>query len=142
MLCLLVRPLLGQVQFGEMTGLVTDPSGGVVPEATVTVSNQQTGVKKTTVTNPDGNYTVTPLIAGLYDVTVSKVGFKTSTKTGIRLDVAESARVDLTLELGEVTQTVEVKASGAMLQTEDTSVGSVVAESGVVNLPLNGRNYL
>jgi outer membrane receptor protein involved in Fe transport len=142
MLCLLVGPLFGQVQFGEMTGLVSDPSGGVVPEAAVTVSNQQTGVKKTTVTNPDGNYTVTPLIAGLYDVTVSKTGFKTSTKTGIRLDVAESARVDLTLELGEVTQTVEVKASVAMLQTEDTSVGSVVAESGVVNLPLNGRNYL
>lgn len=90
MFCLLVGPLFGQVQYGEMTGLVTDPSGAVVPEANVTVSNQQTGVKKTTVTNPDGNYTVTPLIAGFYDVTVSKAGFKTTTKSGVRLDVAQS----------------------------------------------------
>lgn len=141
-LCLMSCPLIAQVQFGQITGLVTDTSGAVIPAAAVTVSNERTGVKKVVVTNADGNYTVTPLIEGMYDVTVSKTGFKSFTRSGIRLDVAQSARVDVKLQLGQITQKIEVKASTAMLETETASVGNVVAESGVVNLPLNGRNFL
>jgi hypothetical protein len=137
-----VRPLHAQVQFGQITGLITDPSGAVVPAATVTVNSQQTGVKKSAETNANGEYTITPLIPGVYDVTVAKAGFKSATHSGIILDVAQTARVDVALEVGQVSQEVTVKSAGELLQTERASVGNVVAEAGVVNLPLNGRDYL
>lgn len=138
----LSRSLMAQVQFGQITGLVTDASGAVVPAATVTVTNMQTGVKNTSVTNDGGNYILISLNPGLYIVSVSKTGFESVTRSGIRLDVAQIARVDFTLSLGQVNQTVEVKAGTAMLQTEQSTLGDVVPQSGVVNLPLNGRNYL
>jgi hypothetical protein len=131
-----------QNQFGQITGLVVDASGGSVPGADISISNQQTGINTKTVTNHDGNYTVTSLLPGTYNVTASKMGFSTITQNGVRLDVAQVARVDISLTVGQVSQEVEVKASGVLLQTENAAIGNVVPESAVVNLPLNGRDYL
>jgi Carboxypeptidase regulatory-like domain len=139
---LLASPVFAQVQFGQITGLVTDPTGRVVPGVAVTVINEQTGVKRETVTNTDGYYLFTPLNPGLYNVSVLKTGFKTETRSGITLEVAQTGQVNFTLSLGRVAQTVQVKAAPAMLQTEQGSLGEVTPQSGVVNLPLNGRNYM
>jgi hypothetical protein len=131
-----------QGQFGQMTGLVKDPSGSGIPAADVVVTNQQTGVQAKTVTTSEGNYTVTSLVPGVYRVTVTKAGFSSVTQEDVRLDVAQTARIDIALNLGQVNQQVEVKASTVLLQTESASVGTVVPQSGVVDLPLNGRDYL
>jgi hypothetical protein len=139
---LLVQTVKAQGQFGQITGLVTDPSRAGVAGADVTITNQQTGVASKTRANSDGNYTVTSLIPGTYQVTVSKEGFASVTQTGVQLDVAQTARIDIVLRLGQVSQQVEVKALGTLLQTESAAVGNVVPQSGVVNLPLNGRDYL
>lgn len=143
LVCLDAVTAFAQVaQFGQITGLVTDPSGAVIAAATVRVANESTKVEHATSTNADGNYVVTSLLPGTYDVTVSRTGFVTETRSAIRLDVAQIARVDMTLRLGAVTQHVTVKSAAALLQTQTASVGTVMTGSAVVNLPLNGRNYL
>lgn len=131
-----------QSQFGQITGLIVDPSQSSVPGADVTITNIETGVQNKTVTNTDGNYTVIGLVPGHYDVEVSKAGFSTVTQKNIVLQVAETARVDLALQVGQVNQQVSVTGSGTLIQTETAAIGNVVPQSGVVNLPLNGRNYL
>ena len=142
LLFLLANFVEAQGQFGQITGVIADPSGSGIVGANVTVSNQQTGVQIKSVTNSDGNYTVTSLVPGVYQVVASKAGFQSLTQTGIQLDVSQTARIDITLQLGQVNQQVEVKASGVLLQTESAAIGNVVPQSGVVDLPLNGRNYL
>ena len=142
MFCLLLSPLLGQQQFGSITGLVTDPSGAVVPGASVVVSNENTGVKNALRTNAEGYYTATSLIPGTYDVSVSMTGFGSVTRTGITLDVAQNARIDIALVVGTTTQTIEVTGQSALLQTEAATIGQVVPQTAVNQLPLNGRNYL
>lgn len=131
-----------QSQFGQITGLIVDPSQSSVPGADVTITNIETGVQNKTVTNADGNYTVIGLVPGHYDVEVSKAGFSTVTQKNTVLQVAETARVDLTLQVGQVSQQVSVTGSNTLIQTETAAIGNVVPQSGVVNLPLNGRNYL
>ncbi len=142
MACLTLSPLLAQQQFGSITGLVTDPSGALVPGAAVEVANESTGVKNAVTTNAEGYYTVFSLIPGTYDVSVSKTGFKSSTRGGVTLDVAQTARIDFTLEVGSTTQRIEVKSQSTLLQTEGATVGQVVPQTAVIQLPLNGRNYL
>ena len=143
LLCLKISPVFAQVaEFGQITGLVTDPSGAVVAGASVGVTNQSTSVTRMTTTNADGYYVVPSLLPGTYDVTVSQTGFATETRSVIKLDIAEVARIDLTLSVGAVSQRITVQSSGALLQTQTASVGGVVSQSGVVDLPLNGRNYL
>ncbi len=131
-----------QGQFGQITGLVTDQTGAGVPGASVTVRNEKTGVEFKTVSNTDGNYIVTSLVPGTYSVATSKAGFQSVTHTGISLNLAQTARIDISLTLGEVQQHVQVEAAGVLLQTETASVGSVMPQSEVIDLPLNGRNYL
>lgn len=138
-----VGPAFAQVAgFGQITGLVTDSSGAVVAGARVRVTNQLTKVVSTATTNADGYYVVNSLIPGAYEVTVSMAGFKTQTESAIYLNVAQIARIDVTLTVGAVSQQVTVQATTALLQTQTASVGAVVNHSGVVDLPLNGRNYL
>jgi hypothetical protein len=111
-----------QVQFGQITGLVVDQGGGGIPDAGITVRNELTGVEFKTVTNTDGNYIVTSLVPGTYSVSTSKPGFKSVTQTGIQLNLAQTARIDIALPLGEIQQRVQVEASSVILQTESASV--------------------
>jgi len=132
-----------QNQFGQITGLVMDSSRSSIPGANVVVTNEETRVSRQAVTTGDGNYNVPSLVPGRYRVAATKTGFETVTQTDVVLQVGQTARVDFALPVGTVSQQVEVQASAATaLQTESAEIGNVVPEAGVVNLPLNGRDYL
>ncbi|MGH9626847.1 MAG: carboxypeptidase-like regulatory domain-containing protein, partial [Bryobacteraceae bacterium] len=87
-------------------------------------------------------YTIPALIPGMYEVKAEKSGFKVATRTGIELQVQQTARVDFALEVGDVTETIEVSASAALLTTENATVGAVIEQKRITDLPLNGRNFL
>jgi hypothetical protein len=121
-------------------GLVTDASGGVVPGATVSITNVATGIEATTTTNETGNFSFQLVQVGNYEVTCKLEGFKTKTVPSVHVATGDQRRADFDLELGEVTETVEVIASAVGLQTENATVGAVVENRRIVELPLNGRN--
>jgi hypothetical protein len=127
--------------FGEITGVVQDPSGGFVPNASVTVTNTATNVARSTETNTSGLYSFPDLTPGTYEVKVVAVGFGATVKTGILLQVQQTARVDFALALGQAAQTIEVAANAALLSTENATVGTVIEEQRIMDLPLNGRSY-
>jgi hypothetical protein len=128
--------------FGEITGTVTDSSGAVVSGATVTVTNVATSVDRRVTTNDVGNYTVPFLNPGVYNITAQLSGFKAATRSGLTLQVGDVARVNFTMEVGAVTETVAVSASAVLLQSESTALGTVIEQQRIVELPLNGRNFL
>jgi hypothetical protein len=128
---------------GDIVGTITDSTGGVVPNATVTLTNTGTNVSQTAQTAGDGNYAFTLLQVGSYVVKVQAGGFKTSNALPIALSSGDRARVDIKLEVGEQTTTVEVRASSApALQTDTSTIGQITTSESVENLPLNGRNLI
>ena len=127
---------------GQITGRVTDASGAAVPAATITLTSIATNASRDTVTTDAGDYTFPSVPPGLYNVKAEHPGFKTSSTNHVEVQVQQTVRLDLTLEVGQVNESVEVSASADMLQAENSTVGTVVENQGVVELPLNGRNYL
>jgi hypothetical protein len=134
-------PSLGQT-FGQITGLVTDPSGAVVVGAAVSVTNPQTGFTRAETTNAAGIYTFPNLLPGLYNVKVESHGFQAEIRTGVELQVEQTARLDFQLQVGAVAQTLEITTGAPLLNTEDATVGTVIENQRIVDLPLNGRNFL
>ena len=133
--------LVGQTVSTEILGLVTDPTGAVIPGVTVTAKRVATGDVRTTTTNETGNY-IFPLFAiGEYEVTCTAAGFKTEVVRGIILQLQQKARIDFQLKVGDQVETVEVPATATLLRTEDATLGSVIESRRVVELPLNGRNF-
>jgi hypothetical protein len=128
--------------FGQITGHVSDPSGAVVPDATITLTNVATGGVRTTVTTGAGDYTFGAVPPGVYNIQAEHSGFKTATTPNVRLSVQQTIRLDFTLEIGATTQEVTVTAAGALLQAENSSLGTVVENQAISQLPLDGRNYL
>lgn len=141
-LALSASPLLLLGQTAQITGLVTDASGARVPQAAVTAKNLATGIENRTTTNSAGNFTIPQLSPGNYSVTVSKSGFNSIVRSPIKLDIAQIARIDFSLQVGHVTQNVTVSASTPLLQTQNAATGQVIGSTQVVNLPLNGRDFL
>jgi len=133
---------LAQTATGEITGQITDPTGAVVPKAAVDIRNGDMGIHWQAVTNDSGYYTVPLLPPGAYSITVKIAGFKTLTRENVTLAVAETARVDLQLQVGRPGETIEVTASAPLLESETAALGQVVEARVIRNLPLNGRNYL
>lgn len=132
--------LWGQAsQVSQIAGTVQDASGAAVPEATVTITNIETGVARLTVTGPDGAYLVTNLPVGQYRLQVKKDGFSQYTQSGIALDVNTNPRVDVAMKVGGVNELIEVQANAAMVETQSSGVGQVIDRDRVVDLPLNGR---
>ena len=127
---------------GEIAGEVRDPSGSVIAGADVKATNKGTGAERATVTNDSGLYNFPNLQPGVYDVTVSKSGFQTMNRTELTLQVQQVARVDFAMQIGQTSQTVEVTGAAALLTTENATVGSVIENKRIVELPLNGRNFL
>jgi hypothetical protein len=127
---------------GEITGEVRDPSGAVAPGASITATNTDTNVSRTTVTNTAGVYSFPAMVPGPYQVKVEARGFQPMVRTNIDLQVQQTARVDFTLTLGQTTQTIEVSSNALMLTTENATVGTVIEEKSIKDLPLNGRNFL
>src|SRR5215472_13254612 len=140
LICLSSGVLLAQTA-AEITGVVTDPSGAAVPNASVTATNSATNVARPTTTNSAGIYNFPDLTPGTYQVQVAAAGFETVVKTNIELQVQQVARVDFALAVGQATQTLTVTADAALLSTEDATVGTVIEQRRITELPLNGRNF-
>ena len=140
LLCLSLGVLLAQTG-GTITGEVKDQSGALVPNATITVTNTATNVARNTQTNTAGIYSFPGLVPGRYQVKAAAGGFQTSVTNDIELQVQQTARVDFALTLGAATQTVEVAANAALLATENATVGTVIEERRIMDLPLNGRSF-
>jgi len=121
---------------------VTDPSGAGVPTAAVTLTNTATNAVRTTDTSGEGLYTFASVPPGVYNIKVEHPGFRTVSSTNVEVQVQQSVRLDLTLSVGQVSETVEVSATAALLQSENATVGSVVENREIVEQPLNGREYL
>ncbi len=138
---ILCVPVFGQTA-GQIAGNVTDSTGAMIPGATVTATHTETNSVRITSTNAAGIYAFPSLVIGLYDVKAESDGFKTAIRTGVQLEVQQLAQVNFELEIGEVTQSIEVAADAAMLNTSDATVGTVIEQERIVDLPLNGRNYL
>src|SRR5258707_1370218 len=126
---------------GSITGEVKDPSGAVAPNAAVTVKNSGTNVTRSPVPNAAGNYSFPDLTPGIYQIKVAAAGFATVVKTNIELQVQQTARVDFSLTVGTANQMIEVTSSGGLLSTENATVGTVIEQKRISELPLNGRNF-
>jgi hypothetical protein len=132
---------IAQTTTGSIVGTVTDATGAVVPRAAVTITNIDTGISTKTVTDTTGNYVATTLREGRYTVTVEATGFRRSEQTGITLNVQDRLGVNITLEVGQVTDTIEVNSTPPALQTDTSYLGQVVNSQNIVDLPLNGRFF-
>ena len=144
-LALLVFALLPSSAFAQaasanLTGTVKDSSGGVLPGVTITARNVGTNDTRTTVSESDGLYRLNSLPRGTYDVRAELAGFKTLAKSGILLTVGEIVRLDFTLEVGAVAETVQVQGRSSLVNTEEGRLSYLVDEKRVAELPLNGRN--
>ncbi len=126
---------------GQINGVVTDTSGGVLPGVTIEVTNRATGAVRTAVTGADGLFTVPLVQPGDYDVKASLSGFRTALRESVRVTVAETARVAFELEVGQLTETITVTADATLVETTNATHGIVITEDKVVDLPLNGRNF-
>jgi Carboxypeptidase regulatory-like domain len=138
---LLASALYGQDTTATVAGQVLDASGAGVAGARVVARNAQTGFERTVVTTEGANYTIPLLPIGTYDVSAEKEGFKKIVQTGIILQVDDHARVDFKLPVGTATDSVQVSAEVPLTQTETSSLGSVIDNTKVVELPLNGRQF-
>lgn len=129
-------------QTAQLTGTVTDSSGAAMPAAKVTATNIQTGVARSTTANEAGNYLVTALLPGQYTVTATAPGFKQMKREPLTLAVDQVARLDFSMEVGETRESVTVEATGVILEAATSTIGRVVENRQVTELPLSGRNPL
>lgn len=132
--------LYSQTSTGTIVGTVTDRSGAVIANARVIVTNTQTNARVEVITNAEGGYTAPLLPPGAYSVAVSSPGFRSVEQTGIQLRVQQQARVDLVLQVGEVTESISVTADAAIVEATTSSVSKAVNNKTISELPLNTRN--
>jgi predicted porin len=142
-LCFSLAPLgaLAQQETATITGTVTDGTGAVVPGATVTVTNVLTNISLATQTDDRGAFVVPSLRPGEYSLTAELSGFQKTIRSGVILQVAQVARIDLTLQTGQLTEVLEVVGNSPILETQTSSRGAVIDQKQIVELPLNGRDY-
>jgi hypothetical protein len=131
-----------QVETGKIVGSVKDASGAVVTDAAITVTAIQTNVEKKTRTNAEGDYVVTELKSGEYTVSVEHAGFKKAKQAAFKLDVNQVVRVDFVLTVGAVTEEMVVTAAEPLVESETSSIGQVIEQSRVNDLPLDGRDFV
>src|ERR1022692_3519439 len=133
--------IFGQaVAIGSVSGTVSDQSGSIVPAATVKMTETERGTVHTGNTDAEGHYTFNNLPVGPYRLEVSASGFKGYSQTGIILQVAENLTQNVALQVGSLTETVEVTAGASRVETRDSSISQVIEQQRIVDLPLNGRN--
>ena len=142
LLCTLMLALgaFAQVQNGQFTGEITDPSGAAIANAKVTVINTGTNLTQTVTTNQAGLFTVKELPVGTYKITVEAKGFKTVQNPSLTMNAGTIQHVDFKMQLGEAREVVEVSGEATQVNVEDSKLASTVTSSQVENLPLNGRN--
>ncbi len=136
-----VSLLVAQSSQGRILGTVADQTGAVVSGATVTITNRATGVTRTVVTSGAGDYAVPALDPGTYSVSAEAAGFKKADRSSVMLDVSRDARVDLKLQPGAASETVEVTGEQALVDTTDTTLNGVISNKAINELPLQGRDF-
>ncbi len=135
-------PASAQVLYGSIVGTVEDPTGAVVPGATITLTNPATGASREIKADEQGRYSIPNIQAGSYEIRVSAQGFRTLTRTGVEVTINTVTRVDAKLEVGQMTEQVTVSASAITLQTDKSDVRTEITSQTVTNMPLPGyRNY-
>src|SRR5438552_10929139 len=130
-----------QVSAGAVLGTVSDASGALIPGVTITVTNEGTNQSRQSITNESGSYRVEPLQAGSYTVTAELTGFRKEVRSKINVDVNARVRMDFTMQVGNVSETIDVAAAAPLVQTDDSQVNQVMDTRRIVELPLNGRNF-
>jgi hypothetical protein len=133
---------IAQTFFGSIVGNVTDPSGAAITNAPVTLTNTGTAERRTAQTNENGNYQFLNLVPGAYKLEIEQSGFKRLTRDEVAVRVDNATRVDVVLQVGDVSQTMEVTSQTAQLQTESATLNQVVEGRQVQEMPLNGRNIM
>jgi hypothetical protein len=141
-LLLWVAPAAGQSFYGSLISVVQDAQGGLIPGATVVLTNTATNDRREGVSGEDGTYRFVNLVPGTYRLEVELTGFQRWVRDQIQVNVQSTPRVDVALQLGSLQETVLVTGEAPLLQTENASVGTVVGSRAVQELPLNGRNVL
>ena len=134
--------VFGQGYKATLVGRATDPSGATVPGVKITVTNTGTNVAISSVTDDVGNYLVPQLIPGVYRVNAEARGFKVFVREAVTLDLDQTVRVDIPLEVGAVSEEIVVKGEMPVINTENSSLGEVISNTEILDIPLNGRNYL
>jgi outer membrane receptor protein involved in Fe transport len=142
-LCLPVQtPVYAQQTSATLVGTLTDATGAVVPNARIKCVNLATSAARDATSDGSGNYSLPFLPAGDYEVTITAQGYKTRKVERLTLQVSQTLRQDFTMDVGAVSETVNVTAAGVQLQTENSTVGTVIDSAKIVELPLNGRNFV
>ncbi len=127
---------------GQITGGVTDQNGAVVPDASITATQVGTGLKRTVVTNSDGNFSIANLPIGTYQLAVTKSGFKETAVSNVIVNVSTTTRVDIAMQTGAVTEVVNITAESVQIESQTGTVGEIVSGEQVRELPLNGRSFV
>jgi hypothetical protein len=141
-LSLFAAPSNAQVLYGSIVGVVQDASGSSIPAATVTIVNKETNLTRETVSNENGEYTLTNVLPGTYDIKVSLQGFREFVRANVPVTPGQISRVVAKLEIGALAETVTVESSAQLLQTDKTDVHTELKSKEIINLPLNQyRNY-
>jgi hypothetical protein len=135
-------PALAQTATAELSGNITDASGAVVAKANVKATNAATGISRETMSSPTGTYLFTILQPGLYNLSVEAPGFRKTVQNGIELQVNQHAEINIQMQVGQVTETVEVTSTAPLLEAESSTLGTVVNTQLTEELPLNGRNFV
>jgi outer membrane receptor protein involved in Fe transport len=134
--------VLGQTTTATLSGVIKDASGALVTDVKVTARNADTGATRDTRTDSDGRYSLTNLGPGKYEVRAERVGFKTAAQSGVILTVGGAAVLDLTIQIGEVSEVVEVRQEEPLIETTKAELSRVVNERSIESLPIIGRNFV
>jgi hypothetical protein len=137
----IVAPVLAQFENADVLGTIRDPTGAPVPNVSVTLHNEGTGIEAKTKSDDSGNYTFRDVQVGVYTVTAEAQGFTKAVASGIKVDVSARQRVDFTMQVGQITESVEVNDAATPLETDTSEHGQVINTHQIIELPLNGRNY-
>ncbi len=142
LLLILTGMTYAQTTSGTLVGTLTDSNGAVVPNAQIKAANLATGAAREVTTDESGNYSLPFLPAGDYELTITANGYKTKKVDRITLQIQQTLRQDFEMDVGAVSETINVTATGVQLQTENSTVGTVIDSAKIVELPLNGRNFV
>jgi hypothetical protein len=136
------RPAAAQAVTGTILGTVTDSTGGTVAGAKVTITNQNTGLTRTVTSDASGEYTVPQIPTGTYTILAEMTGFKATALSNVEVGVDQRVRIDVKLEVGQMTESVTIEATTPLLQTSSSELGTTVNEEQIKTMPLNGRNFV
>jgi len=140
--CVATVPAHAQILYGSITGVVKDAQGALIPGATVTAVNKDTNLTRETVTTEDGSYTLTNVLPGPYDVKIALAGFREAVHTDVPVTIAQISRVDITLEVGALSESITVASEAQLLQTDKADVHTELKSGEITSMPLNRfRNY-